>query len=123
MFVSLLLVFFFVKQKTAYEMRISDWSSDVCSSDLDEIPPHMARRCERLTAEQHYARIAVGAQRHRLSGLKNIEAVTVERVAIEARVAECDKHRQIGRAYCRDHGSGPVDPGGRRSIQKTKDVT
>src|SRR3546814_3935519 len=26
--------FFFVKQKTAYEMRISDWSSDVCSSDL-----------------------------------------------------------------------------------------
>src|SRR3546814_4189613 len=27
-------VFFFCKQKTAYEMRISDWSSDVCSSDL-----------------------------------------------------------------------------------------
>src|SRR3546814_6487353 len=27
-------VFFFVQQKTAYEMRISDWSSDVCSSDL-----------------------------------------------------------------------------------------
>src|SRR3546814_3841198 len=26
--------FFFLKQKTAYEMRISDWSSDVCSSDL-----------------------------------------------------------------------------------------
>src|SRR3546814_3356993 len=30
----LLCVFFFFKQKTAYEMRISDWSSDVCSSDL-----------------------------------------------------------------------------------------
>src|SRR3546814_13576031 len=29
-----LTVFFFFKQKTAYEMRISDWSSDVCSSDL-----------------------------------------------------------------------------------------
>src|SRR3546814_7172457 len=29
-----LLAFFFFKQKTAYEMRISDWSSDVCSSDL-----------------------------------------------------------------------------------------
>src|SRR3546814_3935848 len=28
--------FFFFKQKTAYEMRISDWSSDVCSSDLSE---------------------------------------------------------------------------------------
>src|SRR3546814_9124171 len=33
---------FFVKQKTAYEMRISDWSSDVCSSDLSASgpPPH-----------------------------------------------------------------------------------
>src|SRR3546814_7173851 len=30
-------VFFFFKQKTAYEMRISDWSSDVCSSDLTQI--------------------------------------------------------------------------------------
>src|SRR3546814_8589385 len=29
-------IFFFFKQKTAYEMRISDWSSDVCSSDLAE---------------------------------------------------------------------------------------
>src|SRR3546814_6642770 len=31
----IVLFFFFFKQKTAYEMRISDWSSDVCSSDLD----------------------------------------------------------------------------------------
>src|SRR3546814_4418392 len=30
---------FFFKQKTAYEMRISDWSSDVCSSDLNSAPP------------------------------------------------------------------------------------
>src|SRR3546814_10040072 len=29
-----IMFFFFFKQKTAYEMRISDWSSDVCSSDL-----------------------------------------------------------------------------------------
>src|SRR3546814_2345712 len=40
-------MFFFFKQKTAYEMRISDWSSDVCSSDLvskvrcsTRAPPH-----------------------------------------------------------------------------------
>src|SRR3546814_12805446 len=33
----LVLCFFFFKQKTAYEMRISDWSSDVCSSDLDRL--------------------------------------------------------------------------------------
>src|SRR3546814_14976249 len=31
-------MFFFFKQKTAYEMRISDWSSDVCSSDLSRTP-------------------------------------------------------------------------------------
>src|SRR3546814_10403792 len=30
----MLVMFFFFKQKTAYELRISDWSSDVCSSDL-----------------------------------------------------------------------------------------
>src|SRR3546814_18311554 len=39
------LFFFFFKQKTAYEMRISDWSSDVCSSDL--------RLGWRLAAPQH----------------------------------------------------------------------
>src|SRR3546814_1013901 len=31
------MLFFFFKQKTAYEMRISDWSSDVCSSDLSDL--------------------------------------------------------------------------------------
>src|SRR3546814_9310711 len=31
-------LFFFFNQKTAYEMRIRDWSSDVCSSDLGEAP-------------------------------------------------------------------------------------
>src|SRR3546814_19827831 len=36
-YISLVFIFFF-KQKTAYEMRISDWSSDVCSSDLHSVP-------------------------------------------------------------------------------------
>src|SRR3546814_9798002 len=35
--------FFFFNQKTAYEMRISDWSSDVCSSDLPERFPPTSR--------------------------------------------------------------------------------
>src|SRR3546814_3163280 len=35
--------FFFFKQKTAYEMRISDWSSDVCSSDLLTCPSIIRR--------------------------------------------------------------------------------
>src|SRR3546814_1808333 len=40
----LFLFFFFFKQKTAYEMRISDWSSDVCSSDLAGGLPRRAAR-------------------------------------------------------------------------------
>src|SRR3546814_15764699 len=39
-FVLFLCFFFFFKQKTAYEMRISDWSSDVCSSDLRQAETH-----------------------------------------------------------------------------------
>src|SRR3546814_3736164 len=37
-----LVFFFFFKQKTAYEMRISDWSSDVCSSDLYQCRQRLA---------------------------------------------------------------------------------
>src|SRR3546814_3633565 len=40
-------MFFFFKQKTAYEMRMSDWSSDVCSSDLGD-----QRGGDRLLAEE-----------------------------------------------------------------------
>src|SRR3546814_2318440 len=40
----LYIVFFFFKQKTAYEMRISDWSSDVCSSDLLARPLCLCQR-------------------------------------------------------------------------------
>src|SRR3546814_4051951 len=39
--VTVFLYFFFFKQKTAYEMRISDWSSDVCSSDLRSPPSRL----------------------------------------------------------------------------------
>src|SRR3546814_4834462 len=45
-------VFFFFKQKTAYEMRISDWSSDVCSSDLDVAALGQAY-CRTLPAGAH----------------------------------------------------------------------
>src|SRR3546814_2805172 len=48
-----LVTFFFFKQKTAYEMRISDWSSDVCSSDLGDGPWH--RRHRRGKRGGHYA--------------------------------------------------------------------
>src|SRR3546814_10395157 len=48
------MMFFFFKQKTAYEMRISDWSSDVCSSDLNRGPgmSNRARTVARSLASQ-----------------------------------------------------------------------
>src|SRR3546814_13908267 len=46
-------VFFFFKQKTAYEMRISDWSSDVCSSDL-----HVADRFDLRRSFRFDTRVA-----------------------------------------------------------------
>src|SRR3546814_14280592 len=46
---------FFFKQKTAYEMRISDWSSDVCSSDLTELTRALADFL--FDSEEHMIRI------------------------------------------------------------------
>src|SRR3546814_7773051 len=43
-------MFFFFKQKTAYEMRISDWSSDVCSSDLGADPYSASKGCTEIVA-------------------------------------------------------------------------
>src|SRR3546814_14887872 len=60
-------VCFFFKQKTAYEMRISDWSSDVCSSDL--FPPGKAgdqgdgvggMLCAHVGTRRHGGQLVVG---------------------------------------------------------------
>src|SRR3546814_3485634 len=55
--------FFFFKQKTAYEMRISDWSSDVCSSDLHR--PYAEPRAQPLPCEQDADRRAPRGRRAR----------------------------------------------------------
>src|SRR3546814_8288978 len=49
---SMCLLFFF-KQKTAYEMRMSDWSSDVCSSDLRTATNEYRCRSTRLAARRN----------------------------------------------------------------------
>src|SRR3546814_710710 len=45
-------MFFIFKQKTAYEMRISDWSSDVCSSDLRQVG--VMQHIQQLEEERHF---------------------------------------------------------------------
>src|SRR3546814_6815485 len=57
--------FFFFKQKTAYEMRISDWSSDVCSSDLAGPPPvhpHPGRREAPAAPSRRQLDVRLGAR-------------------------------------------------------------
>src|SRR3546814_5807888 len=51
-------MFFFFKQKTAYEVRISDWSSDVCSPDLI-----LARRCTQIPERRRQTVAAMLARR------------------------------------------------------------
>src|SRR3546814_4789333 len=58
--------FFFFKQKTAYELRISDWSSDVCSSDLNDertftVTLFMALHAEPGNDDPHFDSVATAA--------------------------------------------------------------
>src|SRR3546814_1932032 len=64
--------FFFFKQKTAYEMRISDWSSDVCSSDLygngscDQFLRRISVKRQSCIQQRARAVAGKGAHEHRL---------------------------------------------------------
>src|SRR3546814_5721597 len=94
----LLYVFFFFKQKTAYEMRISDWSSDVCSSDLlveqagdhdrdasaDEARDDLVQRAAGVLPQQHDQCTGHDAGKRADAG------------------HALPEQRQIGRASCRE---------------------
>src|SRR3546814_4921297 len=88
--------FFFFKQKTAYEWRISDWSSDVCSSDLDaddrKLDPHRAK--------QHQQRgQADRSVEYELARARQPAPIVAEEAT---RPAPEEALRQIGRASCRE---------------------
>src|SRR3546814_4436253 len=88
-YVCVAVFFFFFKQKTAYEMRISDWSSDVCSSDLyGKARPGQRRRAQRAFVE-------AGA------GVGEAAAVAADHLMIGHEVM-AERHRQIGRESCRE---------------------
>src|SRR3546814_7545201 len=90
----ILFVFFFFKQKTAYEMRISDWSSDVCSSDLKPLTAGSRYKLKLLTQE---AEITVQSI-ERIVDTQTLENSAGDQVERNA-VAEIT---QIGRASCRE---------------------
>src|SRR3546814_17166889 len=94
--------FFFFKQKTAYERRISDWSSDVCSSDLQGLG--LAHRP-----------VGVGfLRRGKARGQRRREAG--QRGDRDRRVAEVERDRK--RVVAGKSVSVRVDLGGRRIIKK-----
>src|SRR3546814_5294842 len=64
----MLSLFFVCKQKTAYDMRISDWSSDVCSSDLPGIDRRALKQCLGEAQPQAFIGIALAQWARRLLG-------------------------------------------------------
>src|SRR3546814_2391451 len=117
------MVCLFVKQKTAYEMRISDWSSDVCSSDLpalearDRLPQHRhddaagKRRALEKRFVDEFRGVAAGAKlRHSdLPFAEEVDAkapVALDMFSGDRRFVDADQqgwrlHTQIGRAHIR----------------------
>src|SRR3546814_1328067 len=87
---------FFFKQKTAYEMRISDWSSDVCSSDLiGERTCHTQRNDRRVCAST-----AVVKRRNRTG----CDLCGADRAHLQLPCGDSERARrgaEIGRASCR----------------------
>src|SRR3546814_9807186 len=96
---SFLVCIFFFKQKTAYEMRISDWSSDVCSSDLQA----RGGRADLALVEEH----APGGRldrrvEMRTIGEHDLRCLTAEFETDALQVAFAGIDHQIGRASCRE---------------------
>src|SRR3546814_2898324 len=91
------IVLFFFKQKTAYEMRISDWSSDVCSSDLNNVHEQDQPGDHR---DQRPDRTIMTDQEERNAGEDKI-LVRHERQARHEQL-QCGEDEQIGRASCRE---------------------
>src|SRR3546814_4804473 len=101
------IIVFFFKQKTAYEMRISDWSSDVCSSDL-------------LNANGYVSGFEQNNDGTQSDFIVQADKFMVAMPGVTPRVI----FGEIGRASCRERSvSVRVDLGGRRIIKKKKNET
>src|SRR3546814_11865957 len=85
-FCFLFFFFFFFKQKTAYDMRISDWSSDVCSSDLD-----FSRSACRIAHG-----IAQCKGRTRQFGADKIEVIELILAERRTKIDDCGRLRAVG---------------------------
>src|SRR3546814_1408625 len=90
---------FFFKQKTAYEMRISDWSSDVCSSDLGWLA--VQRICRAMLDEVAEIANTVTASIRTAQPVYSVIPEIAHRAAVEVQVRNKLRalSEQIGRAH------------------------
>src|SRR3546814_2392464 len=118
---------FFFKQKTAYELRISDWSSDVCSSELLVAHRRDAADDEHAAGELDHHRQLVEEQpreEHREEHLREPE----ERGALGPELAGCSDAERIGEdrrddAHAEDgHEPREEDSGQLRSDEPTSEL-
>src|SRR3546814_1019240 len=120
----LLSSFFFFKQKTAYEMRISDWSSDVCSSDLCSPSPSSSARSPRCCPRPRRCRC-----RRRITSHATTSPTTIRRTAgrscrssvrlARSRIASSSTPRDDRKSVVSGKSvSVRVDLGGSRIIKK-----
>src|SRR3546814_2401436 len=114
-------MFFFFKQKTAYEMRISDWSSDVCSSDPAAKDAHAAF-LQHLALDgllKRFARLDEAGQGG--VAVRRPAGVPAEQQA--AAVGDGDDHRRIGaRVVFEFTARAPAEPAGARSEEHTSEL-
>src|SRR3546814_5600023 len=89
-------MFFFFKQKTAYEMRISDWSSDVCSSDLQML-------AIRPVADDEIVQIGVAQQQLGQGFQRAVDALARDQAA------DTEQHPLAGVPVFRDEPGAEVD--------------
>src|SRR3546814_6401801 len=96
------LYFFFFKQKTAYEMRISDWRSDVCSSDLFGDGGSATGRIVQLVVLLTVITLAPSILVIVTSFVRIVVVLSLLRVALGTQ--STPPNVEIGRASCRERG-------------------
>src|SRR3546814_1259360 len=120
-----LFYFFFFKQKTAYEMRISDWSSDVCSSDLrkrDIGVLHKSLQRHGYDAVQLHGDMSQPARMETLQRFKNGDARLVVCSDVAARGLDIKGLSHVFNFDVPSHAEDYVHRIGRRSEEHTSEL-
>src|SRR3546814_9429695 len=93
---------FFIKQKTAYEMRISDWSSDVCSSDLTKGLATIANEMKDLAGRARDGKLKPEEYQGGTFSVSNLGMFGIKDFAAVINPPQGCILAEIGRASCRE---------------------